>query len=299
MRARFAFLVGAAVVIAVASGSARAQDLGGPQWRPPVEQPKAAPKLTKPPTIKQAVEPLYPAGAMDARVSADVTMQVDIGADGKVTKVVVTKPAGQGFDEAAHDAVMQYLFTPAEIDDKPSAIRIEYTLHFVPKQAPPEAPDGGAADAAVEEAPPPPPPPPPDVIVAVGRLREKGTRDPLPGAEVAVVVRTAEGVEKPAMVVGGTDADGRFEVKGQPGLGLRVIVTEPRHEPCIRDLAPGEQIIFAAAGVTDGALLRGVRFFGDGCRTHTLAMTFASRQVRFVDTVHMFREPGNRGVRLY
>ena len=240
MRARFAFLVGAAVVIAVASGSARAQDLGGPQWRPPVEQPKAAPKLTKPPTIKQAVEPLYPAGAMDARVSADVTMQVDIGADGKVTKVVVTKPAGQGFDEAAHDAVMQYLFTPAEIDDKPSAIRIEYTLHFVPKQAPPEAPDGGAADAAVEEVAPPPPPPPPDVIVAVGRLREKGTRDPLPGGEVAVVVRTAEGVEKPAIVVGGTDADGRFEVKGQPGLGLRVIVTEPRHEPCIRDLTPDE-----------------------------------------------------------
>jgi fructose-1,6-bisphosphatase/sedoheptulose 1,7-bisphosphatase-like protein len=66
-----------------------------------------------------------------------------------------------------------------------------------------------------------------------------------------------------------------------------------------RDLAPGNQIIFAACGVTDGALLHGVRFFGDGGRTHTLAMTFASRQVRFIDTVHMFREPRNRGVRLY
>ena len=66
-----------------------------------------------------------------------------------------------------------------------------------------------------------------------------------------------------------------------------------------RDLAPGEQIVFAAAGVTEGALLHAVRFFGDGCRTHTLAMTYASRQVRFVDTVHMLKEPGRLGVRLY
>jgi TonB family protein len=238
MRARVAFLVGAAVVIAFTSGIARAQDLGAPFQRPP-EEPKPAPKLTKAPTIKRAVEPVYPAGALAARVSADVAMLVDIDADGKVTKVTVTKPMGQGFDESAHDAVMQYLFTPAEVDGKPSAIRIEYTLHFVPKQVPPESPDAGAADAAVVEEPPPPPPPP-DVIVAVGRLREKGTRDPLPGGEVAVVLRTPEGVEKPAIVVGGTDADGRFEVKGQPGAGLRVIVTEPRHEPCIRDLTADE-----------------------------------------------------------
>ena len=34
------------------------------------------------------------------------------------------------------------------------------------------------------------------------------------------------------------------------------------------DLAPGKRIIFAATGVTDGALLRGVRFFGAGKRTH-------------------------------
>jgi len=242
MRARFAFLVGAAV-IAAAISNARAQDLGQQFRRPPTEEPKPAPKLTKPPAIKQAVEPVYPAGALDARVSADVTMQVDIDAEGKVTKVTITKPAGQGFDEAAHDAVMQYLFSPAEVDNKPSPIRIEYTLHFVPKQLPPEAPDGGAgdADAAVDAPPPPPQPPPlPTTIVATGRLREKGTRDPLPGAEVAVVVRTPDGIEKPAMVVGGTDAEGRFEVKGEPGLGLRVIVTETRHEPCIRDLTPDE-----------------------------------------------------------
>jgi fructose-1,6-bisphosphatase class II len=53
------------------------------------------------------------------------------------------------------------------------------------------------------------------------------------------------------------------------------------------DLAPGKKIIFAATGVTDGALLRGVRFFGAGKRTHSLVMTTESRHIRFVDTVHV------------
>jgi fructose-1,6-bisphosphatase class II len=53
------------------------------------------------------------------------------------------------------------------------------------------------------------------------------------------------------------------------------------------DLAPGKKVIFAASGVTDGALLRGVRFFGDGYRTHSLVMTTETRNIRFVDTVHV------------
>jgi len=53
------------------------------------------------------------------------------------------------------------------------------------------------------------------------------------------------------------------------------------------DLAPGKRIIFAACGVTDGTLLKGVRFFGGGARTHTLIMTLKSRRIRFIDTVHM------------
>ena len=57
------------------------------------------------------------------------------------------------------------------------------------------------------------------------------------------------------------------------------------------ELAPGKSIIFAAAGVTDGALLRGVRFFGDGTRTHTLVMTSVPRRVRFIDTIHAKDDP--------
>jgi fructose-1,6-bisphosphatase class II len=57
------------------------------------------------------------------------------------------------------------------------------------------------------------------------------------------------------------------------------------------DLAPGKNTMFAAAGVTDGSLLRGVRFFGDGTRTHTLLMTTVPRQVRFIDTIHAKDDP--------
>ncbi len=53
------------------------------------------------------------------------------------------------------------------------------------------------------------------------------------------------------------------------------------------DLAPGKRIIFAATGVTDGALLRGVRFFGAGKRTHSVVMTTDTKNIRFVDTVHV------------
>jgi len=57
------------------------------------------------------------------------------------------------------------------------------------------------------------------------------------------------------------------------------------------DLAPGKEIIFAATGVTEGSLLKGVRFFGDGIRTHSLVMTLGSRQVRFIDSVYLSRRP--------
>ncbi|HEV3467799.1 MAG TPA: class II fructose-bisphosphatase [Pyrinomonadaceae bacterium] len=64
-------------------------------------------------------------------------------------------------------------------------------------------------------------------------------------------------------------------------------ITDPNKVYDTNDLAPGRKIIFVATGVTDGALLRGVRFFGAGKRTHSLVMTTESRHIRFVDTVHV------------
>jgi fructose-1,6-bisphosphatase/sedoheptulose 1,7-bisphosphatase-like protein len=54
-----------------------------------------------------------------------------------------------------------------------------------------------------------------------------------------------------------------------------------------RDLAPGRSIIFAATGVTDGTLMRGVRFFGDGTRTSSLIMQNDPHRIRFIDSIHV------------
>ena len=64
------------------------------------------------------------------------------------------------------------------------------------------------------------------------------------------------------------------------------------------DLASGENVVFCATGVTDGELLRGVRFFGGGARTHSLVMSRARGQISFVDTVHMFDPDQPARVRL-
>jgi fructose-1,6-bisphosphatase class II len=64
-------------------------------------------------------------------------------------------------------------------------------------------------------------------------------------------------------------------------------INDPNKVYDTNDLAPGRKIIFVATGVTDGSLLRGVRFFGSGRRTHSLVMTTESRHIRFVDTVHV------------
>jgi fructose-1,6-bisphosphatase class II len=60
------------------------------------------------------------------------------------------------------------------------------------------------------------------------------------------------------------------------------------------DLAPGKQIIFAATGVTDGALMRGVRFFGEGTRTSSVIMTKGTGKVRFIDSIHLENRPDIR-----
>jgi fructose-1,6-bisphosphatase II len=81
----------------------------------------------------------------------------------------------------------------------------------------------------------------------------------------------------------------------------RLMVTTPEHEARCRtmgitdfrkvytskDLAPGKKIIFAATGVTDGTLTKGVRFFGDGIRTSSLIMQSEPARIRFIDTIHV------------
>ncbi len=81
----------------------------------------------------------------------------------------------------------------------------------------------------------------------------------------------------------------------------RLVVSKPEHEERCRamgisdfnkvytskDLAPGNSIIFAATGVTDGTLMKGVRFFGDGTRTSSVIMQNDPHRIRFIDSIHV------------
>ena len=71
-------------------------------------------------------------------------------------------------------------------------------------------------------------------------------------------------------------------------------ITDLRRVYKAADLAPGKKIVFAATGVTDGALMKGVRFFGDGMRTTSLVMQTSPHQIRFIDSIHVTDEKDPR-----
>ncbi len=80
------------------------------------------------------------------------------------------------------------------------------------------------------------------------------------------------------------------------GMGVDVDDTERVYTT--DDLASGSNVVFCATGVTDGELLRGVRFFGGGARTHSLMLSYSTGVVRFIDTVHMWDQGNPPKVRL-
>lgn len=56
------------------------------------------------------------------------------------------------------------------------------------------------------------------------------------------------------------------------------------------DLVSGEDVFFAATGITSGELLNGVRYFPNGATTHSLVMRSQSGTVRKVETTHHWRK---------
>lgn len=64
------------------------------------------------------------------------------------------------------------------------------------------------------------------------------------------------------------------------------------------DLAPGQQIVFSATGITHGELLEGVRYFGGGARTHSIVMGYKTKVVRFIDSIHLFESGARVNIRV-
>jgi fructose-1,6-bisphosphatase II len=68
-------------------------------------------------------------------------------------------------------------------------------------------------------------------------------------------------------------------------------IKDPKKVYVAEELAPGKQIIFAATGVTEGVIMRGVRFFGEGVRTSSVVMTLNTGRVRFIESIHLEKKP--------
>lgn len=58
------------------------------------------------------------------------------------------------------------------------------------------------------------------------------------------------------------------------------------------DLCSGQQVFFAATGVSDGDLLKGVRYYKGGAMTNSMVMRYQSGTVRMVETFHQWQRPG-------
>ena len=141
-----------------------------------------------------------------------------------------------------------------------------------------------------------------DIRSAGARIRLIGDGDVAPAIAAAVVGAGVHAV----MGVGGAP-EGVLAAAALRCLNgeiqARLVTTKPEHEERMakmgirdpkrlyftQDLAPGKHIVFACTGVTNGDLLRGVRFFGEGARTHSLLVTLEPHNVRFVDAVHLER----------
>jgi len=86
-------------------------------------------------------------------------------------------------------------------------------------------------------------------------------------------------------IVVGPSCKGAIDLDAPVADNLKSIAK--RLERDVEDLV----MVFACTGVTDGNLLKGVRFFGEGVRTSSMILTLDDRQVRFIDSVHLEKRP--------
>src|SRR5215467_6951163 len=119
-------------------------------------------------------------------------------------------------------------------------------------------------------------------VVGTGVHAVMGTGGAPEGVLTAAALRCLNGQIMARLVIGKPEDAQRLEKMG---------VKDPKRVYDTEDLAPGKKMVFACTGVTDGNLLRGVRFFGEGVRTSSMILTFDDRQVRFIDSVHLEKRP--------
>ncbi len=96
---------------------------------PPVQQPLRVGRDIKEPKKLKNVPPVYPAVALQARVQGVVILECTISAQGKVTDVNVLRGIPL-FEQAAIDAVKQWVYTPTLLNGVPVPVIMTVTVNF-------------------------------------------------------------------------------------------------------------------------------------------------------------------------
>lgn len=195
-------LLAAALVLSATPIAQAYEGAGLMRESEPEPTPAPTPQLTRPPAPLEMADAVYPPELLEAGEGGEVVLIIDIAADGTVPRAEVSRSSGQpAFDEAARQALLQSRFVPAELDGQPGAVRLEYLYRFEPPAPPPE------------EAPEPP-------VNLRGRVLERGTREPLAGANVYL---------PEANLLAETDQNGAFELRGVPAGQVAIEVSGSRH----------------------------------------------------------------------
>ncbi len=169
--------------------------------------PDAAQPAVKPPALVHFVPAAYPPDAEAAGVAGSVRFSIVIDETGRVGAIKVLDPGPHPkFAAAAEVAVKQFQFSPAIINGKPTAVEIEYRYEFVLHKAPP------------------PPQPTEKPVSLIGRVVERGTREPVVAASIEAADATTE-----------TDSDGRFTVRGLPVGPVKVHLVSSAHHTLVVD----------------------------------------------------------------
>ena len=122
-------------------------------------------------------------------------------------------------------------------------------------------------------------------VVGSGVHAVMGTGGAPEGVLTAAAMRCLNGEIFARLVIGKSEDEARCHAMG---------VADVKKVYRSADLAPGKRIIFAATGVTDGTLMKGVRFFGDGVRTTSLIMQTEPHRIRFIDSIQVTEEKDPR-----
>jgi fructose-1,6-bisphosphatase class II len=115
-------------------------------------------------------------------------------------------------------------------------------------------------------------------VVGTGVHAVMGTGGAPEGVLTAAAMRCLNGEIFARLVINKPEDEERSKAMG---------ITDFKKVYSSKELASGKSIIFAATGVTDGSLMRGVRFFGDGTRTSSVVMQSSPPRIRFIDTIHV------------